>query len=107
MGKSASVDFSSCRQTTSGLEERSQRSRFGKRRLMLLMLKVAIFKKSGRWRRGRGRALVDIALVVFCFAALVDPRISFAEAGQHFVADGAEVMRQFVDADAFADQRHH
>src|SRR5207253_966853 len=42
-GKSSSVDFSSCNVTTSGLAARSHRSRFGSRRLMLLMLKVAIF----------------------------------------------------------------
>jgi hypothetical protein len=42
-GKSLSVDFSSCRQTTSGLDARSQSSKFGNRLLMLFMLKVAIF----------------------------------------------------------------
>src|SRR5262249_27650496 len=44
-----------------------------------------------------------------CFArrswpALVDSRIAPAEAGQHLVADGAEMMREFVDGDAFAEQ---
>src|SRR4051812_32497940 len=107
-GKSASIDFNSCNATASGLAARSQRSRFGSRRLILLMLKVATFmpdKVSGRdhgsgFRRcgnrlGRRRA------------ALVDPRVTRAEAGQHFVADGAEMMRQLVDGDALADQRHH
>ena len=42
-GKSASVDFNSCRQTTSGFAARNQRNRFGSRRLILLMLNVAIF----------------------------------------------------------------
>ena len=37
------MHLSSCRQTTSGLAALSHCSRFGRRRLMLLMLKVAIF----------------------------------------------------------------
>ena len=43
MGKAASVDLSSWRDTTSGVAARSQASRLGSRLLMLLMLKVAIF----------------------------------------------------------------
>src|SRR5438552_124403 len=53
---------------------------------------------SGRRRGGwldRGRA------------ALVDPGIARPEAGQHFVTDGAEMVREFVDRDALANQRHH
>src|SRR6266702_5819121 len=53
---------------------------------------------SGRRRGGwldRGRA------------ALVDPGIAWSEAGQHFVTDGAEMVREFVDRDALANQRHH
>src|SRR5579863_1473394 len=57
-GKSASVDFSSCRQTTSGRAARSQASRFDRRLLTLLMLKVAIFIATG-WesalREARGK----------------------------------------------------
>src|SRR5258708_21134651 len=40
-------------------------------------------------------------------ASLVDPRIARSEAGQHFVTDGAEMVREFVDRDALADQRRH
>jgi hypothetical protein len=40
-----SVALSSCRQTMSGSAAPSQSSRFGRRRLMLLMLKVAIFMR--------------------------------------------------------------
>src|SRR6202011_3421026 len=79
---------------------------------MLLMLKVAIFmpdkKLSGRRRRRgwlyRGRRGGWLSRRR---AALVDPRVAGAEAGQDFVADGAEMMREFVDRDAFADQRRH
>ncbi len=53
-----------------------------------------------RFRRERRR--LDLG-----FAALVDPRKAAAEAGQHLIADGAEMMRQLVDGDAFADQGHH
>src|ERR1700761_419201 len=41
-GKSACAHFNSCRQTTSGAEVSSHRRRLGRRRLTLLMLKVAI-----------------------------------------------------------------
>src|ERR1700716_3630976 len=47
MGKSASVDFSSCRHTTSGDAARSHASRLARRLLTLLMLKVAIFMPQG------------------------------------------------------------
>src|SRR3954453_4583605 len=95
-GNSASADFSSCNATTSGLAERSQRNRLGRRRLTLWMLNVAIFmpdsKLSGRVWRGVG--LHDKRLGLRngklggyrrrhgrrC-AALVGPRIAFAEAG--------------------------
>ena len=52
-----------------------------------------------RWRRSRR----------FCngVAAFVDARVAVPEAGQHLIADGAEMMRELVDGDAFADQRHH
>src|SRR5258705_680980 len=40
-------------------------------------------------------------------AALVDPRIARPEAGQHFVTDGAEMVSEFVDCDALANQRRH
>src|SRR3984957_15277201 len=40
-------------------------------------------------------------------AALVDPRVTRPEAVHNFVADGAEVVRQIVDGDALANQRHH
>src|SRR4029453_13155561 len=52
-----------------------------------------------RWRRSRG----------LCnrITALVNPRVAPAEARHHFVADGAEMVGEFVDCDAFADQRHH
>src|SRR5712672_2225088 len=40
-------------------------------------------------------------------ASLVDPRIARSEAGEHFVTDGAEMVREFVDRDALADQRRH
>src|SRR5260370_16442115 len=85
----------------SGFAERSHRSRLGSRRLTLLMLKVAIFMpdKSSGWCRRSGLSCSS--------AALVDPRITRAEAGQHFVADGAEMVREFVDGDALAKQRHH
>src|ERR1700730_14030446 len=100
-GKSSSADFNSCKETTSGFAARSHRSRFGRRRLILLMLNVAIFmadKLSGRCHRsGFSRFR----------AALVDPRVARAEAGEHFVADGAEMVREFVDRDALANQRHH
>jgi hypothetical protein len=43
--KSASVVFSSCRQTTSGFAWRSHSSRFGSRFRMLLMLKLVIFMR--------------------------------------------------------------
>src|ERR1700687_6123183 len=98
-GKSSSVDLSSCKATMWGFAARSHRSRFGRRRLILLMLKVAIFmpdKLSGRSRSGR-----------LSSATFVDPRIARAEAGQHFVTDGAEMVREFVDRDALANQRHH
>src|SRR3954451_10392236 len=52
-----------------------------------------------RWRRSRG--------LYNGVAALVDTRVAFAEAGHHFVADGAEMVGEFVDRNAFADQRHH
>src|SRR4051812_39882284 len=45
-GNSASLHFNSCRQTTSGFATFSHASRLGRRRLMLLMLKVAIFMRS-------------------------------------------------------------
>ena len=45
-GNSASLALSSCRQTMSGLVFRSHLSRFGRRRLMLLILNVAIFMRS-------------------------------------------------------------
>src|SRR5580704_2358676 len=44
-GNSSSVDFNSCKATTSGFAVRSHLSRFGSRRLTLLMLKVAIFMR--------------------------------------------------------------
>src|SRR3954469_24219704 len=48
LGNSRSAAFNSCRHTTSGFAVLSQRSRFGRRLLMLLMLKVAIFiRKAG------------------------------------------------------------
>src|SRR3984893_5828954 len=101
-GKSSSAGFNSCKETTSGFAARSHRSRFGRRRLMLLMLKVAIFmpdKLSGRCRWGR--------LSCRRAAALVDAGVARAEVGEHFVADGAEMVREFVDRDGFANQRHH
>jgi hypothetical protein len=42
-GNSASVAFSSCKQTTSGLVSRIQSNKLGSRFLTLLMLNVAIF----------------------------------------------------------------
>jgi hypothetical protein len=42
-GNSTSVAFSSCKQTTSGLDSRIQSRRLGRRFLTLLMLNVAIF----------------------------------------------------------------
>src|SRR5258705_1523423 len=53
---------------------------------------------SGRCRRGwldRGRA------------ALVYPRVARSEAGQHFVTDGTEMVREFVDRNAIANQCRH
>ena len=46
---------------------------------------------SGRRRRS-GRDSFRAVFLALCFAALVDPRIALAEAGQHFIADGAEVI---------------
>src|SRR5947199_3416752 len=37
--------------------------------------------------------------------ALVDAGVARAEAGQHLVADGAEMFGEHVDGDAVADQR--
>src|SRR4051794_22352774 len=114
-GNSASAAFSSCKATTSGLAAFSHRNRFGSRRLTLLMLKVATFMpasglrgrgwfcwrdRGSRFRRGRRRLHLGLA-------ALVDPGKTPAEAGQHVIADGAEMVREFVDGDPFADQRHH
>src|SRR3979411_498254 len=66
MGNSASLALSSCRQTMSGLVFRSPLSRFGRRRLMLLILNVAIFMRSfyttgGVAYRRRARAAAVLA----------------------------------------------
>jgi hypothetical protein len=50
-----SAALSSCRHTMSGAVSRSQLSRFPKRRLMLLMLKLAIFIGSDRSENISGR----------------------------------------------------
>src|SRR6266404_8038737 len=64
---------------------------------MLLMLKVAIFKSG----RGGGGGLSRRR------AAFVDPGVARAEAGENFVSDGAEIVREFVNRDAFANQGRH
>ena len=51
-----SVAFSSCKQTTSGLDSRIQSKRLGRRFLMLLMLNVATFMFL---RRALKRASLD------------------------------------------------
>src|SRR3954447_16260716 len=40
-------------------------------------------------------------------AAFVDPRVTTPEAAEDFIADSAEMVSEFVDRDALANQCHH
>lgn len=64
-GKALSVAFSSCRHTTSGLAAFSQCRRFGRRLLMLLMLKVAIFIRKPILQAMASKLLALIVLIYF------------------------------------------